>query len=256
MRLSFLLPILAPALLAVAQPATAALVVSGDTAVLSAVDDYPANAQFFRNMLGDKLVLLHPGQNAGITTSRLSSLLNDAGRSFFTIGYDDPITPEYLANASLYVSYLNSTGWTAEEALILRNFVRGGGHVLLTGENYLFGEANAAVNQLVAAMGSDMQIHDDALGGDWPGSVALILEDNAMTAGTEGMRYIAASYVTGGTGLYGTPEAPLQIVAYDTLSGAVPEPSTWALTILGFGLVGGRLRRRRQQAGCIRQAAA
>jgi hypothetical protein len=256
MRLPFLLPVLAPALLAVAQPATAALVVSGDSSLLAAVDDYPGNAQFFLNILGDKIVLLHPGQNMGITTARLSSLLSDAGRSHFTINYDDPITSEYLANASLYVSYINSTGWTADEALILRNFVRGGGHVLLAGDNYLLAESNAAINQLTAAMGSDMQIQNDMLGGDYPGSVAMILEDNSWTAGTAGLRYMAGSHVTGGTGLYGTPEAPLQIVAYDTLSGAVPEPSTWALTILGFGLVGGRLRRRRQQAGGIRQVAA
>ena len=29
--------------------------------------------------------------------------------------------------------------------------------------------------------------------------------------------------------------------------GAVPEPATWAMMIVGFGLVGGALRRRRPQ---------
>ncbi len=33
------------------------------------------------------------------------------------------------------------------------------------------------------------------------------------------------------------------------LAGAVPEPATWAMMILGFGVVGGALRRRRKMTG-------
>jgi hypothetical protein len=247
MRFSSLLPLLAPALLAMAQPAAAALVVSGDNVLLS-VDDQPGNAQFVLNLLGDKVVLLHPGQYSGITTTRVSSLLSDAGRSHFVIGHNDPITAEFLAFSSLYISYGNATGWTAGEAQLLRDFVLGGGHVLLAGDNAAVADVNAAINQLSAAMGSDLTIVDDTLG-VYPGVVAAILEDNAITAGTLGLIYVAASHVTGGTGLYGPPRGPLQIIAYDTLAGGVPEPSTWALTILGFGLVGSSLRRRRQPNG-------
>lgn len=37
-------------------------------------------------------------------------------------------------------------------------------------------------------------------------------------------------------------------VRLNSVAGAVPEPSTWAMMILGFGLVGGAVRRRNQQA--------
>lgn len=37
------------------------------------------------------------------------------------------------------------------------------------------------------------------------------------------------------------------IFAYNTVAGAVPEPSTWALMLIGFGAVGGAMRTRRRQ---------
>ncbi len=40
---------------------------------------------------------------------------------------------------------------------------------------------------------------------------------------------------------------PIYIHA-DWISGAIPEPATWAMMIAGFGMVGGALRRRRQSA--------
>lgn len=37
------------------------------------------------------------------------------------------------------------------------------------------------------------------------------------------------------------------IFAYNAVAGAVPEPSTWALMLIGFGAVGGVMRTRRRQ---------
>ena len=34
-------------------------------------------------------------------------------------------------------------------------------------------------------------------------------------------------------------------ITYDTVAGAIPEPATWGLMILGFGAIGGAMRRRR-----------
>jgi PEP-CTERM motif len=56
---------------------------------------------------------------------------------------------------------------------------------------------------------------------------------------TNGISYVRGSFVTGLTniGLIGTSR---QLVS----PGAVPEPASWALMIIGFGLIGGATRRR------------
>ncbi len=64
-------------------------------------------------------------------------------------------------------------------------------------------------------------------------------EDRAtvQTALTPGSYVLTVMGVSGGRGQYGGN------VAFDV--GAVPEPATWGMMILGMGLVGGSLRRRR-----------
>ena len=120
MRISRLLPLLAPALAAIAQPAAASLIVSGDNFLLS-VDDQPGNAQFLLNLVaspGGPLVLLHPGQYSGITTNRVIDVLNDAGSSYIELAYNAQIIPELLADSRLYISYGNATGWTAGDSFL------------------------------------------------------------------------------------------------------------------------------------------
>ena len=61
------------------------------------------------------------------------------------------------------------------------------------------------------------------------------------------------SYFSGPLRLHVTPESS-RAISFDNVtldvrqvvvSGAVPEPATWLLMILGFGLIGGSMRRRR-----------
>lgn len=47
---------------------------------------------------------------------------------------------------------------------------------------------------------------------------------------------------------------PVQLVISEVPGGAVPEPATWALMILGFGAVGFAMRRRQQVATTVRYA--
>lgn len=42
--------------------------------------------------------------------------------------------------------------------------------------------------------------------------------------------------------------ATFKLLALDTGAGAVPEPATWGMMIMGFGLAGATLRRRRTAA--------
>ena len=70
----------------------------------------------------------------------------------------------------------------------------------------------------------------------------------AMTfaSGSGDIAYIIASGLNGGSSL------GLDRLSYETtLNGGVPEPATWALLILGFGLIGGALRGRRREVPAI-----
>jgi hypothetical protein len=74
---------------------------------------------------------------------------------------------------------------------------------------------------------------------------------------TKGLSFNSGSQITGGlTGVvtYRVSSGPLLTGAtfastgsgfeFDNLAAAVPEPATWGMMILGFGLVGGAMRRR------------
>lgn len=82
-------------------------------------------------------------------------------------------------------------------------------------------------------------------------SYGLDLLENTIYEGS-----FDSSLVAGKTGLLsfvlhsaGEPNARYFIDIEDvTLPSGVPEPSTWAMMIAGFGLIGGSLRRRRNQA--------
>jgi hypothetical protein len=56
-------------------------------------------------------------------------------------------------------------------------------------------------------------------------------------------------FATSGPTYFGGPafDPTLTINSVDFVLGAVPEPSTWAFMLIGFGLVGGGLRQRRQR---------
>ena len=74
------------------------------------------------------------------------------------------------------------------------------------------------------------------------------------SAGLSSARFFRLTAVQGAGCVQNYPEC----YDFDTLeainfaSGAVPEPSTWALLILGFGAVGGAMRRRTRSAAQVR----
>lgn len=78
----------------------------------------------------------------------------------------------------------------------------------------------------------------------WNGSSIFSMIDEAVS----GYQYVSAIVL-------GTGSDTLVFTAYNdpaftylddvSVSGAVPEPSTWAMTIVGFGLLGATVRRRR-----------
>ena len=94
--------------------------------------------------------------------------------------------------------------------------------------NYLFSDARSVIGSLdfTAPVNVEKQTGDDAYGG------FLVLSHQAY----------------GGT-IYDTRiQFVIQSVT-GALAGAVPEPSTWAMMLLGVGGIGGAMRRRRQLNG-------
>lgn len=82
---------------------------------------------------------------------------------------------------------------------------------------------------------------------------------NALNAGIDQINCIGIGVgatcapVQGGTGSFSLQadsfddfEAALRLKIVREVTGAIPEPSTWAMLILGFGAVGATMRRRRQ----------
>ena len=127
--------------------------------------------------------------------------------------------------------FIPSTGtfYAAGSNLLSGTF--GGASILALGAGGIFGAATSGGNTLVLtsdfldfAATTDRSM-DLSLGGVSPGVSSL-------------------SPATALRGFTGTGQGTFSYDAPDP-SGAIPEPSTWGLMILGFGLLGARLRRRR-----------
>ena len=85
----------------------------------------------------------------------------------------------------------------------------------------------------------------DPIGRGGGASFAASLQDN-MQMSSLGRGGFGAQSFDGPQGITGIVFAPQTFVAYEPMSGgAVPEPSTWVMAIMGFGLLGAALRRRR-----------
>lgn len=75
----------------------------------------------------------------------------------------------------------------------------------------------------LVAMGLDFFTDDD-------GIFRMEFIDNYNTAGTPGARWSPSSFT----------------ISYDVAAAAVPEPATWAMMGIGFGMIGGAARYRRR----------
>jgi hypothetical protein len=228
-----------------AAPASAELFVSGDSNIFSPFltggNATAGNQQFLANLIDGSNVVVRSSLQLGTNGQNLTNYLGGAGYAVSTVGAETAFTAGDFVGQDLVILLGITGSFTAAEATALRNYVDGGGNALVVGENgTFFAEMNNTLNSLLTALGSGMRLTNNAID---PGltETAIILEDNAYTAGTGGLKYIFPSGVTGGQGLYGVRSNGEAFVAYDA---AVPEPAAWALMIAGFGLAGSALRRR------------
>jgi hypothetical protein len=109
----------------------------------------------------------------------------------------------------------------------------------------------------------DMAVLTVFLGGSMVGSTAVMLNRNDAMDQTIGFAFgafdsftfaytdaLGSPFTGGGAASIGLIEV-IDNITFDTITAAIPEPSAWAMMILGFVGVGGLLRRRRNTDGGI-----
>lgn len=90
--------------------------------------------------------------------------------------------------------------------------------------------------------GAEGRLVADGLGGFYASEFALFEEDGGFLAAAMSRNAMTGTYELM-LGEVGAPKATLTFAP--TVSGAVPEPATWGMMILGFGAIGFAMRRRR-----------
>ena len=104
-------------------------------------------------------------------------------------------------------------------------------------------------------------VYDDFEGGEWVGGYSVDLDHYIMTSASDSVtleiatpnivnmdpegyyQYTEWEYLSG-IGLYAASDEYSSPINYRLTLTQVPEPATWAMMILGFGLVGAAARRR------------
>lgn len=233
-----------------ALPASAALFVSGDSNIFGATgtpfSGMVANQRFLLNIAGSNVLLQDSTANSlNVQVPTVASYLTSQSITNNVLADGATLTAADFVGRTLFIGYAPTNGYTAGELTVMSGFMSGGGSILLTGDNsnVVFTTVNASVNAALAGLGSGMTLVSDTIDSGF--NPATILAANAFTAGTAGFQYAATSRVSGGTALYGTLTGSQPFLAFDlSVAPDVPEPATWAMLLLGFGIVGGALRRR------------
>lgn len=180
-------------------------------------------------------------------------------------------TAATLSGASLVISN-GAASFSQSELAALTSYVNGGGRLLLgTEAGVFFPNSINAANQAYAALGSS--IRNDLGAYDGGNHVTTNIANSPFTAGVHTISYAYASGLTGGTALvqgtsgetlvayqqigagyvFGLTDSNLTqyvskpndnaqlFINFETaavMTSAVPEPSTWAMLLLGFAGLG------------------
>ena len=248
------------------------LVVGGDTTPTFSLSSFDAantgNRAFYDNVRGGatRVVISErrfapPGFPSFANANLANFYRETAGVNVVQTAGD--ITTDILAGAGLLVLQFRNDAFAGDEMMAIENYVRSGGSLLLVGEASIVStsfpapaftegsQANAIANGLLAGIGSSIRLVDDTIGccGTLNATSAQIAAD-PLTVGVGSFRYGAATSVSGGTPLFFAPDAngtlkPFFATEMLDAIAVVPEPTTWAMMIVGIGLVGGATRRRR-----------
>lgn len=155
----------------------------------------------------------------------------------------DPVSAVYDALSSFNLD-LVSGGTTY-------SFVSTGSPEIQIGNLGSFGSSSESTDRFALVVRSSDGLNGPTIGGSVLQTFILRLDDSAGTVfgpanGGLPTSLTFANFDGNGVFLFFNDGAAFGNVT--SLSGAVPEPASWALMIVGFGLVGGALRRRSGQA--------
>lgn len=232
-----------------AVPAAAGtLVVAGDATIAArAAQGIAGNIRFAQNILGagDTVSIYRFSVTTTFPNPPLGTQLANVYNGFAGVTattFDTGVTQSILTNADLLVVLGRSNAFTATEVGLVKNFLRGGGNVLLAGESANIGSIeNGHINNLLAGIGSSIRLNQVTEGiGDQFATDGEIFA-NPLTAGITSFGYGRTTTLSGGTTLFLNDDGN----AFVATQSVVPEPASWALMIGGFAFVGGSLRIRR-----------
>lgn len=240
------------------------LVVAGDSTiafrfnsgVTSGAPALAGNVTFAQTLMaagGGNVVRIFGGPGSPDYTGQLVAGFTGIGAS--VSAFTGTIDSAALSGANLFVAFFPGRSFTAPEAGALRDFLSAGGTVFLAGEattnpfgNPLGAAQNARLNGLLELMGSSLRLDVGSfdIGDQFATLGADRIVGDPLTDGIRSFGYGLTTTVSGGRALFLTNDFR-PFVAAESHAAAIPEPATWAMMILGFGLVGRSLRRQRRQ---------
>jgi len=266
-------------MLAIAPCAAGTLFVGGDTTstfFLSSPDfgGRDGNRAFYTNVLGDAKSVLISDRSFGVPgfPSFANGNLANFYRSMNSVSVAQTagsITSDLLKDVGLLVLQFPDTAFTPTETGTIGDYVRAGGTLLLVGEGSTISptipapnpapgyRSNVIANDLLAGIGATMRLDNNAFG--CCVATGSSIADNPFTKGVNSFEYGLVTSVSGGTPLiYATSQSPVDdrtprpFFSVEMLNiSAVPEPETWVLSILGFGITGAMLRRGRRRRSIL-----
>lgn len=240
----------------IAVPALAGtIIVAGDTTIstrfVTAVNSGNAalagNIAFQRNILEGGTTIAT--NRYSINDMSLPTWGQQVTTAYNSLGYtasffEGTVNASTVAGVDLLILFGPSNAFTAAETDVIRNFLYGGGNVLVTGESANNGSiTNNHINALLTSLGSTIRLNQVTEGiGDQFATGTEILSD-PLTAGVASFGYGRTTTVTGGRTLF-LNDSNNPFIAAQDIAAPVPEPATWLMLIGGFGMIGGTLRRR------------
>ena len=133
------------------------------------------------------------------------------------------------------VGGLDASGSTTIEGLLLNGSIFGG--IVINGSLFV----NPAPNTvLFNSLGLSIILNEQILSGD--GITSTGITTNAIRIGFD--NFLLGTGLVDGNVIIGQSQARATAAP---VAAAVPEPGTWAMMLLGFGLIGGLMRRRRAE---------